>query len=391
MPKSHHHRQPVWLVLVALILLALIPLAIWQALESREDNTSSSPGDARAHPSSNPRRPLNDRNHRSADPELPPSHQIGDLKSFYLPPSTLVNVSLEEALEALMGEYRQACRQTGEGPIPFQWTIEGASAPITFLNLQGDLLANLKLIAAIAGTELEIEGEQLTFREVHEGDIVSRSWTVPPPFESFLAGSLATTSNPRDHAQLNESLRRLGFLEEGDTASFSPKTSNLTVTSSEKNQLRFDAIVRESARQTPIQTSLQFQGTDEQAIPISVLPGFVGGGILDESFGARFPETQLLIGVEELGFGREIRAVTFQGNVPDAEAIAQFIVAGDVSPLGDQKTRTDTRIIVTRGNLDQPQTISAYDVDGKLQKLSFVSQRLDAAGQVLTVPKNPEE
>ena len=228
----HRHRS-IWLILVALIHLILIPVAIWQASEKGDENTAIITAEKPPMPSSSSRSSGN-HSQRSALPDLPPSHTTDELASFQIPQSTLENVMLDEALETLLGEYRRICRQTGEGPVPFQWFIEGNAEPIAFLNLSGDLLSNLSLIAAMSGTELEIEGDQLTFREVEDGEITTRQWTVPPNFEVFLATSLRATSNANDQGELDKSLRRLGLINETDTVSYLPKTSTLTVKSCQK-------------------------------------------------------------------------------------------------------------------------------------------------------------
>jgi hypothetical protein len=60
----------------------------------------------------------------------PPSHKPEDLKDFILTRSELNDLTLEDAIEALIAQYRQTCHETGESPISLSYTIEGNSASI---------------------------------------------------------------------------------------------------------------------------------------------------------------------------------------------------------------------------------------------------------------------
>ena len=116
MPKKPTPRRSLWLIALALILLALIPLAFQQATKAAEPKGPSSHKNPPTTSSSTSRNPSSNRSQRSLTPDLPPSHKTEDLKNFLLPPSELSDLTLQKALDTLFSQYREICLESGEVP-----------------------------------------------------------------------------------------------------------------------------------------------------------------------------------------------------------------------------------------------------------------------------------
>lgn len=395
MPQSSNRRHRAWPILAALVLLTLVPFAIHRAITT--DGTYSQSASEHRDPtqSSTSRGTSSGRSQRSVARDLPPTHTTEDLKTFHLPTTELTNVSLEEALDILLSQYRQICRENREGPIRFEYSVEGNPDPIVYLKLGGDLLSNIKYIASMAGTTLTVQNGHLTFTEVEEGRETQRRWTVPPTFSAFLPhlNEQGQRVDPGkapfgyDRPKVPELLKSLGVIKEGDLISFLTSSSTLILRTNEKNHVKTDGLVLRTISDIPYQTLIKFQDPTTPNLGMIIHPGELG--LLQKSGPAdgSSPDLQFLVSSSERGFGREITAVSFTGNLPSNEAQALFLETGNVADLGVRENLSSATFNITRESRKEPLIFTFKDKHGIEHQMPFTSQRIDAVGRPITIPE----
>lgn len=401
MSQSNSSRKPVWLVVAALVLLIAIPFAIHQAA-SRP--SSPSPETKTVESSSsrvNSSRSPGLHSTRKSVSTTPPSHHTEELKSFLIPSIELKNVTLEEAMETLILNYRKTCEEMGESPIDFRYSVKGDPTPIVFLRLKGDFLSSCRFIASMAATTLEIEDDRLVFTEVEDGPVVQRRWTVPPTFESYLPklnerGELIIR-DPNSPAEdtpnpgIDVLLSRLGALAGDSRASLLTSSGTLITRAGMKNHVQVDGLVANSINQMPIQSRILFEGGSKLGHNTVLLPGRLEAVQVPANQDTGRPEAQFLISVVEKGFGREIQAISFTGEVPSNEARELYMTTGNLSGLGINENLTYSTHNIMRGFSEEDAEFSFKDQHGTLHQLPFTSVRLDATGRILPTPAFNEE
>lgn len=268
MPQRSHRRRRTWLILAALALLALIPFAIHHSRQVEASITGSSLRTITP-PGKNPSTRLSRQGRqRSSTQDQPTSHATEDLDTFFLPPTDLSQVSMEEAMNTLLSHYRNICRETAEGPIQFHCTIHGEPDPIFYLKLGGNFISNCKFIAAMAGMTLEIENDQLTFTEVEDGPPSQRRWTEPPDFPSFLPDltELGIPTAPFEdpfysRPDIRKLLLGLGVIKENDPVSFLPSSSTLILRTAQKISSKLTVSSAKPSPTPPIKPEFAFPTT----------------------------------------------------------------------------------------------------------------------------------
>ena len=404
MPQPIHRHSKIWLILAALVLLALIPFAIQQS--QKKENTevgtnSKSPPLFGNSPSSNPTRRGRQ---RSSISDLPTSHSTEDLKAFFIPPSDLSQVTLEEAINSLLAQYRKICRETSEGPVQFRYTIQGNSDPIFYLKLGGDFASNCKFISAMAGMTLKIKDNHLIFTEVEDGPPVQRRWTVPPGFSSSIphlnhTGILIdSTEEPfYEPPSIRERLLTLGAIEEDALSTYLPGSETFILRAGPKNHVKIDGLVNKAISDTSFQTRIIFTEEPSQnnqvtipgvpnelsvLIPSGRLGFFQKNGNGDDKMPFNF-----LVASFERGFGREIQAVSLAGKLPSPGAQALFLETGNISDLGIGQNTLHTNAHITRESYrEEYHTLTFRGGNGAQIQMPFISERIDATGRKVTIP-----
>ena len=162
----------------------------------------------------------------------PATHSPERLGEFQLPPIEINGLSLAAALEKLRGAYHLACRDTGESPVPLEFVIPpGKDTPI-HLKLAGrNLDDSIRLLAAVAGLQVERDGADYRFEEV-SGDEVARARAVR--VSPDILHRLATMAG-RDFPEgsgVKERLEALGLdLDPATSVSFNAGTSTVLIES----------------------------------------------------------------------------------------------------------------------------------------------------------------
>lgn len=394
MPKTPHRLRKTWLILAALILLSLILFAIQQSQKKDAAQSESKPKRITPSATRHSSKSTHLKIQRTTTRDLPTNHSTEDLSSFFLLPTDLSQVTLEEAMDSLLAHYRNICRETAEGPIKFHYTIHGEPDPIFYLKLGGDFISNLKFIAAMAGMNLEIDNDQLIFTEVKDGPPVQRRWTVPPTFSSsipeltHLGIPIDTVDDPFGSSpDIRERLLRLGVIQEGDPVLFLTSSSTLILRTGAKNHVKIDGLVSKSISNTPYQTLIKFPDDSGTNFGMLVPPG--GLGLLQKS-GASIgssSDIRFLVVSFERGFGREIQAVSFAGDLPSDEAQALFLQTGNAGDLGIRENLSHSTFNITRESYEKENhsfTFKGQDcVD---HQMPFTSERIDASGRQIEIP-----
>jgi hypothetical protein len=301
---------------------------------------------------------------------------------------------MEEAMNTLLSHYRNICRETAEGPIQFHYTIHGEPDPIFYLKLGGNFISNCKFIAAMAGMTLEIENDQLTFTEVEDGPPSQRRWTVPPDFPSFLPDltELGIPTAPFEdpfysRPDIRKLLLGLGVIKENDPVSFLPSSSTLILRTGAKNIVKIDGLVSKAISDTPYQTRIRFPDDSTPNLGMLVPPG--GLGLLQKS-GASIGSTsdiQFLVVSFERGLGREIKAVSFTGDLPTDEAQALFLETGNAADLGLGELLSHATFNITRQSYEQnTHAFTFKGKDGSKFQMPFLTERIDANGRKIEIP-----
>lgn len=404
MPKKPTPRRSLWLIALALILLALIPLAFQQATKAAEPKGPSSHKNPPTTSSSTSRNSSSNRSQRSLTRDLPPSHKTEDLKNFLLPPSELSDLTLQKALDTLFSQYREICLESGEVPISFRYKINGHSEPIVFLKLRGDFLSCCDYLATMSGTKMEVQDNKLIFTEIEDGPMVQRRWTVPPTFKRFLSeksqrasGHDSPNNDPfatyqPDLPDMGLLLASFGVTGDRDAVSFKTSSSTLTIKAGGKILARIDGLVKAVASDSPTQTRISFLEGEDQ--PISMIIPTENLSTWERNYLApdsQDPNYQILLLATEQGFGRKIQTVSFTGSSPSDEERSLYQETEDVADLGIRENLTFATYNISRATDGDPQILTFKDEHGTLHAKTFVTERIDATGRAIPAPQYGEE
>jgi len=403
MPKKSTHRRSLWLIALALILLALIPLAFQQATTAAESKRSSSHKNSPTSSSSTSRTPSSNRSQRSLTPDLPPSHKTEDLKNFILPPTEIRNLTLQQALDILFAQYREICQETGEHPISLRYKINGNPEPIVFLKLGGNFLSCCDYLATMSGTKMEVQDNKLIFTEIEDGPVVQRRWTVPPTFRHFLSeksqrasGNNSPNDDPfalsqSDLPDMGLLLASFGVTGDSDAVSFKTSSSTLTIKTGGKILARIDGLVKAVASDSPTLTHISFLEGEDQ--PISMIIPTENLSTWERNYlaGDQGPNYQILLLATEQGFGRKIQTVSFTGSSPSDEERSLYQETEDIADLGIRENLTFATYNISRAIDGDPQTLTFKDEQGSLHERTFVTERIDATGRAIRAPQYGEE
>lgn len=171
-----------------------------QAKADSLDSTASNPR-GRATPSSkvSQRKPVN----------VTPTHEAAQLVDFYLPEVDIRGLSLAQALEKLREAYHDACQQSGEVPIPLEFSIPpGKDKPLHLKVGVRTLDQAVRLLAALSGLKVSLDGSTYVFEEIgNTATPTDGTLTLAPDFlerltRSYDAGELPSRAEIKDYLQL---------------------------------------------------------------------------------------------------------------------------------------------------------------------------------------------
>lgn len=116
------------------------------------------------------------------------THAPERLKEFMLPEVAIDGMTLDEALQKLMGVYDDACKKTGETPLRLTFDIPPGAKKKLHLRLGGrNFSSSVQLLAALSGMTAGRSGLVYRFKPlIDERKPVSRGIRVPPDLASML-------------------------------------------------------------------------------------------------------------------------------------------------------------------------------------------------------------
>lgn len=147
------------------------------------------------------------------------THSPERLREFMLPALDIEEMHLEAALGKLKMAYDEACRKSGETPLPLTFSINpGENRKLTVHLPVGSFKSSVQLLATLSEMKVSRKGTAYQFRPIeNEPKTVHRNLEVPPDFQSTLneiAGRNVTSSDPFAVPQLSiqENLEGLGLI-----------------------------------------------------------------------------------------------------------------------------------------------------------------------------------
>jgi hypothetical protein len=147
------------------------------------------------------------------------THSPERLRDFMLPALDIEGMNLEAALGKLKVAYDDACRKSGETPLPLTFSITpGENRKLTVHLPVGSFKSSVQLLAAFSGMKVSRKGTAYQFSPIeNEQKTVHRNLEVPPNFQSTLneiAGRNITSSDPFAVPQVSiqENLEGLGLI-----------------------------------------------------------------------------------------------------------------------------------------------------------------------------------
>ena len=255
------------LILLAATLLCVV--ALWKGLEVRDERDRASgagrteddylaPATAKEGNAA-PQLPGKASIRFASDPAA--THPPERLNQFYLPPVNIEGLPLEAALRKLLAVYEEACRETGETPLPLTFSVPTGPDRLLKVKVGGGTLDNsIRLLASLSSLKVKREGPAYLFEEPAEtGRPVKKSLGVPPDILSRLKS--AAPSPPGDPADLIGALAALGVdLDPSTRLKFSAGSSILLLeTLSAADEVAVTALVERFASERPIQHKLQIR------------------------------------------------------------------------------------------------------------------------------------
>ena len=356
-------------------------------------------------------------------------HEVKDLPGFYLPSMTLENTNLAEAMDHLIDQYQEVCRDTGEVALPISWELEGKARAIEKLNLSGGLMSNFRLIALFSGTSVEVDGHRLVFKEIQDGPRRVQEWSVPPTFDRFgrdliskavevtevfedvdaeritLPGDLPPVSDQgtvpiKVSADYGEFFRSVGFLGEEETLKLFVGSGRLRAEAGARHLAMIDAVVGEAAIEMPIQIRFfprkTFNGEFEQLPTVVARPGqtatlemgkeYIDRDLVDGAPVVAWVGLRLELEAELYGFGERTKVTYAYIQQPAEGAQELFEETGKLDDLELEEFRVDEQVVFRSSNErlnNLPEEFLGADSEGNQLGVSFFSERIDATGRRL--------
>lgn len=134
-----------------------------------------------------------------------PTHSPAQLKDFFLPVVEIDGLTLAAALQKLKAAYEEACRETGEVPVPLAFDISPGKDKALHLRLgTGTLDGSIRMLAAASGLTVRRDGSTYHLEEpARLAERSRRALFVPPDIAARLGEMAGSSSSSRDiRAQL---------------------------------------------------------------------------------------------------------------------------------------------------------------------------------------------
>lgn len=116
------------------------------------------------------------------------THSPERLREFMLPALAIEGLTLDAALRKLMAAYDDACRKSGEMPLPLSFAIPlGTSRKVSVHLPAGNFKSSVQLLAALSGMKASRKDLEYRFEPMaNERKSVKRNLQVPPNFQEAL-------------------------------------------------------------------------------------------------------------------------------------------------------------------------------------------------------------
>jgi hypothetical protein len=183
-PSTVHQSYARWFLtgLAVLIVLLGLPAAVWVGSQGENGAVlkESSPLASARNPDDSGIRKT--RSSVRAEPGPRATHGAHQLKNFYLPPLDLSGITLKEALERLRAVYVQACRDSGEEPLPLVFILPpGVNPTLRVMTRSRTLESTMHLLAAASKLSVKRHGREFRFTTPPNGDgrVVNREFDIP--------------------------------------------------------------------------------------------------------------------------------------------------------------------------------------------------------------------
>ncbi|MEX1113842.1 MAG: hypothetical protein WEB53_01240 [Akkermansiaceae bacterium] len=202
------------------------------------------------------------RNREAAGPRA--THAPSRLKEFMLPPIAIKELDLQDALRKLMTHYEDACRKSGEAPLPLTFDIPPAAPRKLTLQLAaGNFNTSVQLLATLAGMKVSRKDREYRFEPLSdERRQLSRDLKVSPNFNRALSDMAGLTTpigtfesdSPHVLKPLREHLTLLGLDLDPSTQVSLGASANLTLeTTSAADAAAISELARAISEQPPTQ------------------------------------------------------------------------------------------------------------------------------------------
>jgi hypothetical protein len=192
------------------------------------------------------------------------THSPERLREFMLPALDIEEMSLEAALGKLKMAYDDACRKSGETPLPLTFAIAtGEDRKLTVHLPVGSFKSSVQLLATLSGMKVSRKGTAYQFSPIeNEQKTVHRNLEVPPNFQTALneiAGRDDKSSDPfaepkpEDRVSIQENLEGLGLISPSTRVTLAANGELSMVSQNSVDAEVLSDLARNLADQVPIQ------------------------------------------------------------------------------------------------------------------------------------------
>lgn len=189
------------------------------------------------------------------------THSPERLREFMLPALDIEEMHLEAALGKLKMAYDEACRKSGETPLPLTFSINpGENRKLTVHLPVGSFKSSVQLLATLSGMKVSRKGTAYQFSPIeNEQKTVHRNLEVPQNFQGALdeiAGrNEATSEDPfvEPQVSIQENLEGLGLISPSTRVSLAANGELKMESQNSADAELLSDLVRNLDDQVPIQ------------------------------------------------------------------------------------------------------------------------------------------
>ncbi len=193
------------------------------------------------------------------------THRPERLREFMLPAMVIDGLTLDGTLRNLMVAYEDACRKSGETPLPLTFAIPpGAARKLTVHLPAGNFQTSVQLLAALSGMKVSRKELDYRFEPItNERKSVNQNLQVPPNFQDTLneMSGLVSASSADPFAppgsnvpkSIQECLGVLGLMDPSTHVSLGPSGELKLETTSTSDAAMITELVRSLDNLRPTQ------------------------------------------------------------------------------------------------------------------------------------------